>query len=110
LFIKTDMAPTTAFRGRSISEDSLAVSTAILAAPYTAFQAESPPGMTPPSVDASWISENAELMERAMAIDEAASASGFLLDVRLGTRSAGVGVETAGLFDLRRKDMAKMEG
>ena len=94
-----------------MSEDSLAISTAILAVPYAAFQAASLPGTTPSSLDRCWMSENAELMERAMAVDEATSALGFRLDVRLCTSSAGdVGVETAGCFDLRRKGMGKTDG
>ena len=103
--IKMDMAPATAFRGGNISEDSLATSTAILAAPYAVFQAESFSGTTPPSPGASWISENAEPMVRAMAVVEAARTLGFLLDMRLFTRSAGVGLR----FSLRRKDMVKMD-
>ena len=56
----------------------MAISTAILAAPYDVCQAVSLAGTTPLSLGASWASENPELMERAIAVDEAASALGFL--------------------------------
>ena len=39
--MRTERAPTTALRGKSISDDSLAISTAILAAPYAVFQPDS---------------------------------------------------------------------
>jgi hypothetical protein len=74
------MAPNTAFRGRHIPEDSLAISTAIL---------------------------NEESMERPMEADERESVSGFLLDASFRTKFTGnVGIE-AGIspddLDLRRK-------
>ena len=39
--MRTERAPTTALRGGSISEDSLVISTAVLAAPYTVLQRDS---------------------------------------------------------------------
>ena len=70
------MAPTTAFSGRNMSEDSLAISTAILAAVYAVCQPVSLPRALELSLGVSLVSQNAELMERAMAVDEAAIALG----------------------------------
>jgi len=72
------MAPTTAFSGRNISEDSLAISTAILAAPYATCQAVSLPLIVAPSLDVPQASWNGEPMERAIAVEETASALEFL--------------------------------
>ena len=63
----------TALSGGSRSEESFAISTAILAAPYTAFQTDSlddPGSLSVASVG----SQDGEAIERAMALDEAASA------------------------------------
>ena len=62
----------TALSGGSMSEESFAISTAILAAPNAAFQADSlddPGSLSAVSVG----SEDGEAMERAMALDKAAS-------------------------------------
>ena len=63
----------TALSGGSISEESFVISTAILAAPYAAFHAEyldDPGSSGATSVE----SRDGEAMERAMALEEAASA------------------------------------
>ena len=96
-----DMAPTTAFSGRNISEDSLAMSTAILATPYAVFQSISLPRTVVPSLDASRGSRDGEPIERAIAVDEATSDSDILLDVNLFT-SAGDGGAVAGNLGLRK--------
>ena len=70
--IKTEMAPTTALRGRNISEDSLAISTAILAAAYAVCQPESLPWLVPSSADVPRGLLNGEPMENAMEADERA--------------------------------------
>ena len=98
------MAPTTAFNGGHKSEDSLAISTAILATPYAVCQ----------SVPLSWtvvpeispIVENGEPMERAIAVDEAASVLGSLRAVNFCSRSAGDGGVVACGFDLRKLGIA----
>lgn len=71
------MAPTTAFRGRNISEDSLVISTAILAAAYAVRQPESLPRPASPSEGVPQVLPNAEPIERAMEADETASALAF---------------------------------
>jgi len=114
------MAPTTAFSGRNISEDSLAISTAILAAQYDVCQPVSFLIGAPPldvwdngrPLDVSDngrpldVSGDGRPTERAMELDEAASTVGSRCDVRSRTRSTvDVGVETemsARCFDLRR--------
>lgn len=63
----------TAFSGGSISEESFAISTAILAAPYAALQTDSLEDPSPSSVVSMEIHDG-EAMDRAMALDEAASA------------------------------------
>lgn len=45
--------------------------------------------MVAPSLDVSWVSENAELIERATAVDEAASALKSSLEVNFCTSSTG---------------------
>jgi len=57
-----------------MSEDSLAISTAILAAPYADCQIESLPRTIAPLPDVSRVLKDAEPMVRAMAADEAAIA------------------------------------
>ena len=66
-------APTTALSGKNISEDSLAMSTAILAAPYAVLQPDSfdDPGSLSAVFERS---QEGEAMDNAMALDEAASA------------------------------------
>ena len=105
-----DTAPTTALSGRHKSEDSLAISTAILATLYTVCHSVSPPSTVAPSLDASRILENAEPMERAIAVDEATSALGSLRDMNFGTRSAGDGGVVAGDFDLRKPGIVMRAG
>jgi len=99
------MAPTTAFNGRNISEDSLAISTAILAAAYAVRQPKSPPRLVAPSLGTSQVSPKAEVMERTMVDDVAASALVSRWDVSVRTSSAGdAGAEvevSVGGFDLR---------
>jgi len=110
------MAPTTAFKGRNISEDSLRVSMATLTAAYAVCQPVSLPRKPAPSPSVSWVSvlENAELIERAIAVDEAASAleSPRGSEVRFCTNSVGdVGVVTeisAGLSNLRMRGITKV--
>ena len=67
--MKTERATMTALRGGSISEESFAISTAIFAAPYVALQTD--------SFDDSGSlggSQEGEPMDRAMALEKAASA------------------------------------
>ena len=70
--MRTERAPTTAVSGKNKSEDALAISTAILAAPYAVFHADSPddPGSL---IGVSMGSEDGEAIDRAIALDEAAS-------------------------------------
>lgn len=76
--MRTASAPTTALRGKNISEDSLAISMAILAAPYAVFQPDSLDD--PGSLDAvSEGSQGGEPIESAITLDEAASALASLL-------------------------------
>ena len=68
----------TALSGGSISEESFAISTAILAAPNAAFQADSlddPGSLGALSVG----SEDGEATDKAMALDKAASVLGSLV-------------------------------
>lgn len=85
------------------------VSMAILTATYAVCQPISLPRTVAQSLDVSRGSENAEPTQRAMAVDVAASALEFLLDMRSCIRSTGgVGVETvifAACFDLRKRGM-----
>lgn len=66
----------TALTGGNISEESFAISTAILAAPYAAFQADSldDPGSLGAESMGSMGSEDGEIIDRATALDEATSA------------------------------------
>ena len=71
--MRTESAPTTALSGKNISDDALAISTAILAAPYAVFQTDSldDPGS---SGTVSVGSQAEEAMARAKALEAAASA------------------------------------
>ena len=109
------MALATALSGRSISEDSLAISTAILAAPYAVCQPVSFSRTITPSLGVSWVSCGAEPREIATAVDVAASALGSLRDAKSFTSFVGgvggVGVEiSAGGFDLRKRRITKANG
>ena len=77
--MRTARAPTTALSGRNISEDSLATSTAILAAPYAVLQPDSfdDPGSSVPAPKGSG-SEVGEQRDKTIALDEAASTFGSL--------------------------------
>ena len=97
-----NMAPTTAFNGRNISEDSLAISTAILAAPYAACQSIPLCRTVVSSLDAPRESGDGEPMERAIAADVATSDLDFFLDVKFCT-SPGDGGVVAGNFGLRKR-------
>ena len=71
--MKTERAPTTALSGKNISDDALAISTVILAAPYAVLQADSledPGSLGTVSVE----SQDGEAMARAMALEAATSA------------------------------------
>lgn len=105
-----DKAPTTAFSEGSISEDSFAISMVILAAPYAVSQPASHSRAVTPSLDVSWISYCEEPIERAIAVDVAASTLESLRDASWLTRRAGdVGVElTPGDFDLKRRRITRM--
>lgn len=73
--MRTARAPTTALRGGSISEDPLATSMAILAAPYAAFQRDS--FDDPASSErVSKGFHDGEQIDKAMELDETASALG----------------------------------
>ena len=102
-FIKTDKAPVTALSAGHKSEVSLAISTAILAAPYTACQPASLPRTAVPSLGVSWVLETAELMERATAVDEATSDLGPFLDVNFCTSAGDRGSVAVGGFGLRKR-------
>ena len=104
-FIRTDITPTTALSGRNISEDSLASSTATLAAQYVVCQLASLSRTVVSSLGVLWVSENAELMERAIAVDEAASALGPFLDANSCSSSAGDEGVVAGNLGSRKRDM-----
>ena len=73
--MRTARAPTTALSGKNISEDSLAISTAILAAPYAVLQ---PDSSDVPASSGSEGSQDGEPIDNAMALDEATSALGSL--------------------------------
>ena len=79
---------------------------AILAALYAVCQTVSVPWTSAPSLDSPGTSENAELVERAIAVDEAASALGFLRDVYFRTSSAGDGGRVGGDINLRKLGIA----
>ena len=65
--------PTTALSGKNISEDALAISTAILAAPYAVLQTDSVDDPDSSGV-LSVGSQDGEAIARAITLDEAASA------------------------------------
>ena len=71
--MRTERAPTTALSGKNISEEALAISTAIFAVPYAVFQADSldDPGL---SGALSVGSQEGEAKASAMALEEAARA------------------------------------
>ena len=72
-FRRTESAPTTALSGKNISEDALAISTAILAAPYAIVQHDSLDD--PGSSDGVSVGlQDGEAIARAMALEEAPSA------------------------------------
>lgn len=101
--MRTASAPKTALSGNNISEDSLAISTAIFAAPYAVLQPDSldDPGSLSA---ASERSQDGEAIDRAIAHDEKASAfvSFFSLERVLATppfiSSIGVVGVGGGLF------------
>ena len=104
------MAPATAFSGRNISEDSLATSTAILAAAYAVCQAVSFPPTAVPSLDGLRVLLNGEAEEWAVEVDEVANTMELPRGVTFCTGSVGgVGVEPAGRFDLRKRGMSKVD-
>ena len=96
------MAPTTAFSGGHESEDSLAVSTTILAIAYVVCRIASIPWTVVLSPDEPRVSPDGEPMESAIPADRVVSA----LESLFFTRSAGdvkVGAGTsAGVLDLRK--------
>lgn len=107
------MAPATVLSGRNISEESFAISIVILATPYAVCQPVSLSRSTA-LLDVERLSWNGELaMERAMAVEETASALESLRDARSCTSSAGgVGVETeigARPFDLRKRGITEVD-
>ena len=71
--MRTVRAPTTALSGKNISEDSFAISTAILAAPYTVLQPDSldDPALSEP---VSRGSEDGEPIDETTELDEETSA------------------------------------
>jgi len=75
--MRTARAPATALSGKNISEDSLAISTAILAAPYAVTQ---PDSLGSPGSSGAIPKEpqDGEPIDRAMTLDEAASTLGSL--------------------------------
>ena len=75
--MRTASAPTTALSGKNISEDSLAISTAILAAPYAVLQPDSSDD-SGSSLPMSEGSQDEGPIDKAIELDEAASAPGFL--------------------------------
>ena len=75
--MRTESAPTTALSGKNISDDSLAISTAILAAPYAVLQPDSLDDPGSPGL-VSVGSQDGKAIDDATALDEAASALGPL--------------------------------
>ena len=75
--MRTVSAPITALSGKSMSEDSLATSTVILAAPYAVLQPDSLDD-SGSSLRTSGGSQDEEQIDKAIELDEAASAPGFL--------------------------------
>lgn len=111
--MRTVRAPTTALSGKNISEDSLAISRAILAAPYAVLQPDSfdDPASSAPVSEGS---QSGESMDKAIELDEGASAIGYLvlgctLETSFFVNPFGnVGLPGGGLFvagddDFRRK-------
>ena len=101
--MKTASAPTTALSGKSMSEDSLATSTAILAVPYAVLHPDSlnDPGSSLPSSEGS---RGEEHIDKAMKLEKAASAPGFLalewaLTTSFVTKLVNVGGESVGVAD-----------
>ena len=68
--MRTERAPTTALSGKNISDDSLAISTANFAAPYTVLQPESLDGPGSPTA-VSEGSKDGEPVDKAIELDEA---------------------------------------
>ena len=70
--MRTARAPTTALSGKNISEDALAISTAILAVPYAVFQPDSlhDPTSSEPISEGS---EDGEPIDETIELDETAS-------------------------------------
>lgn len=84
--MRTDRAPTTALSGKNISDDSLAISMAILAAPYAVLQPDSfdDPGSSAPVPEGS---NGGKPVDKAISLDEAASGFGSLALERALTTS-----------------------
>ena len=110
VFMKTERATETALSGGSISKESFAISIAIFAAPYAAFQADSLDDPGSPDVVSVGL-QDGEATDRAMALDKAASAlrsfargwnvaSSCLMYSMIG---GGLSVASAGDEDLCRK-------
>lgn len=110
--MKTERAPKTALSGRSISEDSLAVSRAIFAAPYAVLQPDSlddPDSLGALSVG----SQDGEAIDEAIIVDEATSdlksltpgwvASSFFMYSTIGDVEVGGGLFVALADDEGRK-------
>lgn len=93
----------TAFSGGNKSEDSLAISTAILAAQYAVCQPVFLSRTVAASLDPSRVSWDVELMERPIVVDESVSVLGSLLDMNFCAGSAGDGGFVARVFDLRKR-------
>ena len=95
-----------------MSEDSLATSTAILAAAYAVRQPVS--SMTRaavPSLDELRVLSGGEAAVWVMEADETANGLGLSRDVGFCTGSVGgVGVETPSRFDLRKRNISKVDG
>ena len=108
------MAPTTALSGGGISEDSFAISTAILAAAYAVCQPATFSWVIARSLDVPLVLLNEELMERAMEDDKTASALGLFRDASFRMSSArNVGVGTGESSDdllLRGRGITRARG
>ena len=76
--MRTERAPTTALSGKHMSEDALAISTAIFAASYAVPQHDSSDGPGS-SRTVSVGSQDGEAMDKAIALVDAASAPMFLV-------------------------------
>jgi hypothetical protein len=86
------------------------ISTAILTASYAVCQPESVPRTVAPSLGVPRVPLNAELTERAMEVDETASALGSRRDASCCISSVGVesGI-SADNFDLRKRGIARVD-